>query len=42
MRIPDEFVKIIPYLATVLGLVIFSALQIWRLKGRKIAALKGK
>jgi simple sugar transport system permease protein len=40
MRIPDEFVKIIPYLATVSGLVIFSALRIWRLKGKKSAALK--
>jgi simple sugar transport system permease protein len=40
MRIPDEFVKIIPYLATVSGLVIFSALRIWRLKGKKNAALK--
>ena len=40
MRIPDEFVKMVPYLATVSGLVIFSALRIWRLKGRKTAAIK--
>ncbi|GMO33488.1 MAG: ABC transporter permease [Termitinemataceae bacterium] len=40
MRIPDEFVKIIPYLATVLGLVIFSSLRIWHLNGRKSAAIK--
>ncbi|MDR2053918.1 MAG: ABC transporter permease [Treponema sp.] len=39
MRIPDEFVKIIPYLATVFGLVVFSTLRIWRLKGQKAAAL---
>ena len=40
MRIPDEFVKMVPYLATVFGLVVFSAARIWRLKGRKAAALK--
>jgi simple sugar transport system permease protein len=34
MRIPDEFVKIVPYLATVVGLVIFSALRILRIKGK--------
>ena len=39
MRIPDEFVKMIPYAATVSGLVIFSALRIWRVKGRKTAAI---
>jgi simple sugar transport system permease protein len=39
MRIPDEFVKMLPYLATVFGLVIFSALRIWRLKKQKAAAL---
>ncbi|MDR2500697.1 MAG: ABC transporter permease [Treponema sp.] len=38
--IPDDLVKTGPYLATVLGLVIFSALRIWRLKGKKSAALK--
>jgi simple sugar transport system permease protein len=37
MRIPDEFVKIVPYLATVAGLVIFSALQISRTRGRSAA-----
>jgi simple sugar transport system permease protein len=42
MRIPDEFVKMIPYLATVTGLVIFSALSAWRLKARKIAAISNK
>jgi len=42
MRIPSEFVRIVPYLATVLGLVAFSVLQIQKLKGRKAAALKGK
>ncbi|MDR1893320.1 MAG: ABC transporter permease [Spirochaetales bacterium] len=42
MRIPDEFVKIIPYLATVAGLVIFSALQVWRLKGKRAEALKAQ
>ena len=41
MRIPTEFVRMVPYLATVLGLVIFSVLQIQRLKGRKASALKG-
>jgi simple sugar transport system permease protein len=40
MRIPDEFVKMVPYLATVFGLVVFSAARTWRLKGRKAAALK--
>ena len=38
--IPDDLVKTGPYLATVLGLVLFSALRIWRLKGKKNAALK--
>ena len=42
MRIPDEFVKMIPYVATVTGLVIFSALSAWRLKGRKAAAALNK
>jgi simple sugar transport system permease protein len=40
LRIPDEFVKIVPYLATVFGLVVFSALRIARLKARKAAALR--
>ena len=40
MRIPDEFVKMIPYLATVSGLVVFSALRIWRAKGRKTSVIK--
>ena len=40
MRIPDEFVKMVPYLATVFGLVVFSAARNWRLKGRKAAALR--
>jgi simple sugar transport system permease protein len=40
MRIPDEFVKIIPYLATVAALVIFSGFRMMRLRGQKIAALK--
>jgi simple sugar transport system permease protein len=39
-RIPDEFVKIVPYFATVFGLVVFSALRAWRLKGQKAAALR--
>jgi simple sugar transport system permease protein len=39
MRIPDEFVKLVPYLATVFGLVVFSTLKIWRSKKRKTAAL---
>jgi simple sugar transport system permease protein len=42
MRIPDEFVKMIPYLATVTGLVIFSALSAWRLKARKVAVISNK
>ncbi len=40
MRIPDEFVKMIPYGTTVLGLVIFSAMKAQRQKARKAAALK--
>jgi simple sugar transport system permease protein len=40
MRIPDEFVKIIPYLATVAALVIFSSFRMMRVRGQKIAALK--
>ncbi|MCL2126624.1 MAG: ABC transporter permease [Treponema sp.] len=40
MRIPDEFVKIVPYLATVFGLVIFSAFRNWKLKEQKAAALR--
>ncbi|MDR0539374.1 MAG: ABC transporter permease [Spirochaetaceae bacterium] len=39
LRIPDEFVKMLPYLATVFGLVVFSAYRIWRLKQEKIAAM---
>jgi simple sugar transport system permease protein len=34
MRIPDEFVKLVPYIATVSGLVIFSALKFTRLKAK--------
>ena len=40
MRIPDEFVKMIPYATTVLGLVAFSAMKARRKRGRKAAALK--
>ncbi|MDR2509393.1 MAG: ABC transporter permease [Spirochaetaceae bacterium] len=40
LRIPDEFVKMIPYLATVFGLVVFSAFRSWRLKQEKIKLLK--
>ncbi|GMO27103.1 MAG: ABC transporter permease [Termitinemataceae bacterium] len=40
MRIPDEFVKMIPYIATVFGLVVFSAFHIQRLKKQKIAVLR--
>jgi simple sugar transport system permease protein len=32
MRIPDEFVKLVPYIATVMGLVIFSAFKLKRSK----------
>jgi simple sugar transport system permease protein len=32
MRIPDEFVKLVPYIATVTGLVIFSAFKLKRSK----------
>lgn len=39
LRIPDEFVKMIPYLATVFGLVVFSAFRMWRLKQQRIAAM---
>jgi simple sugar transport system permease protein len=42
MRIPDEFVKMIPYLATVLGLVFFSAVSVWRIKSRKAAMINKK
>jgi len=31
LRIPDEFVKMIPYLTTIVGLVIFSAMNKHRL-----------
>jgi len=40
MRIPDEFVKLIPYGTTVFGLVVFSAAKVRRLKSKKTAALK--
>jgi simple sugar transport system permease protein len=39
MNIPDEFVKMIPYAATVLGLVVFSAMKLRRLRSRKAAAI---
>ncbi|GMO23602.1 MAG: ABC transporter permease [Spirochaetaceae bacterium] len=42
MRIPDEFVKIVPYMATVLGLIIFSAMRTLRLKKSKKLALNGE
>jgi simple sugar transport system permease protein len=41
VRIPDEFVKIVPYLATVFGLVVFSSIRIMRAKQQKIALLRG-
>jgi simple sugar transport system permease protein len=34
MRIPDDFAKLVPYTATVIGLVIFSALKTMRRKPR--------
>ncbi len=40
MRIPDEFVKMIPYLVTVLGLVIFAASRKRNLRQARIKALK--
>lgn len=39
MRIPDEFVKMIPYATTVLGLVIFSAAKARQLRNQKAAAI---
>lgn len=38
MRIPDEFVKMIPYLATVVGLVIFSVANRCRKTSKKMKA----
>ena len=32
MSIPDEFIKTVPYVSTVIGLIVFSA---WRKRGRK-------
>ena len=32
MSIPDEFIKTVPYISTVIGLIVFSA---WRKRGRK-------
>ena len=32
MSIPDEFIKTVPYISTVVGLIVFSA---WRKRGRK-------
>ena len=40
MRIPDEFVKMIPYATTVLGLVIFSAMKAQRQRAKRTAALR--
>lgn len=40
MRIPDEFVKMIPYATTVLGLVIFSAMKAQRQRAKRAAALR--
>lgn len=40
MRIPDEFVKMIPYLTTVVGLVVFSAVNKRRAAARKRKALE--
>jgi simple sugar transport system permease protein len=42
MRIPDEFVKMIPYATTVLGLVVFSAMKARQKRGKKAAALKAE
>ena len=42
MRIPDEFVKMIPYLATVVGLVIFSIGNQRRKTARKMKAAEAK
>lgn len=42
LRIPDEFVKMIPYLTTVAGLVIFSAANKRRVAARKRKALEGE
>ena len=39
MRIPDEFVKMIPYATTVIGLVVFSASRNRQQKRRRIAVL---
>jgi len=33
MSIPDEFIKTVPYISTVIGLIAFSA---WRKRGRKV------
>lgn len=42
MRIPDEFVKMIPYITTVVGLVVFSAMNKRRKAARKKKALEEK
>ncbi|MDC7127160.1 MAG: ABC transporter permease [Spirochaetales bacterium] len=39
MRIPDEFVKLIPYVTTVVGLIVISSWRTWRVKKKRIAAL---
>lgn len=41
LRIPDEFVKMIPYLTTIVGLVVFSAMSKRRKASHKSKALKG-
>lgn len=39
MRIPDEFVKLIPYATTIVGLILFSASRSRQQKKKRIAAL---
>jgi ABC-type uncharacterized transport system permease subunit len=42
LRIPDEFVKMIPYAVTVIGLVVFSGIRRNQLKKSRIKALTAK
>ena len=42
MRIPDEFVKLIPYATTVFGLIVFSASHSRQQRKKRITALSDK
>jgi len=40
LRIPDDFVKMVPYLATVGGLVVFQVFRAWRIRENKRKLLR--